>query len=155
MNIKTKRAFIFVVPLAFFVLDRLAKWYALAALPEGRGVVLLSWLKYEFFQNQGLAFSLFSPLMATVVSACAYIALGAYALRHKLSGKPFSNRELFSFVLIALGGASNIYDRLALGGVTDYIIFARSAWNIADIMILAGIALMLKREATGDKSTGA
>jgi hypothetical protein len=46
-----------------------------------------------------------------------------------------------------------VRDRLAMGGVTDYLIFARSAWNIADIMILAGIALML-RAPKGDKKAG-
>lgn len=151
---RVKRTLAVVLPIALFALDRLAKWYALAALPPERGAVLLSWLKLEFFQNQGLVFSLFSSLVATVVSACAYIALAVFALRHKLSGKPFLTRELWSFLLIALGGASNVFDRLALGGVTDYIIFARSAWNIADIMILAGIVLMVWGEPKGDKRTG-
>ncbi len=149
MNLKVKRTLAVVFPIALLALDRLAKWYALTALSSGRGAVLLSWLKYEFFQNQGLVFSLFSSLVATVLSACAYIALAVFALRHKFRGNKMTDRELWSFLLIALGGASNVFDRLVYGGVTDYIIFARSAWNIADIMILAGIVLMIKDDSKG------
>jgi lipoprotein signal peptidase len=149
MDARAKRALAVVFPIALLALDRLAKWYAFAALPPGRGAVLVTGLKYEYFQNTGLAFSLFSPAVATVVSAAAYLALAILAWRHRSSQKTFANRDLWSFLLIALGGASNIFDRLFLGGVTDYLIFARSAWNIADIMILAGIALMLRRAPKG------
>jgi len=140
---RVKRAPAVVLPIAFLALDRLAKWYAFAALPPGRGAVLVWGVKYEYFHNPGLAFSLFSPTVATVASALAFAALSVFALRHRLAGRPLLTRDLWSFCLIAAGGASNVYDRLASSGVTDYIIFARSAWNIADIMILAGIALMI------------
>jgi lipoprotein signal peptidase len=149
MNTRAKRTLAVVFPIALLALDRLAKWYALTALSHGRGAVLLSGLSYEYFFNPKLAFSLFTPSVALVVSTLAYLALAIFALRHRFSGKPLATRELLSFVLIALGGASNVYDRLTAGGVTDYIIFARSAWNIADIMILAGIALMLMGEPKG------
>lgn len=145
-----KRGLAIAIPVLLLVLDRLAKWYAQAALPPGRGAVLVPGLHYEFFRNGGLAFSVFSPTVATVAACAAYLALAAFALRHKLLGRPFAARELWSFALIATGGASNVFDRLFMGGVTDYLIFARSAWNIADIMILAGIALML-RVPKGDK----
>jgi lipoprotein signal peptidase len=153
---RVKRTLAVVLPIAIFALDRLAKWYAFAALPPGRGAVLVSGLSYEYFYNPGLAFSLFSPIVATVASALAFAALSVFALRHRLAGKPLASRDLWSFVLIALGGASNVYDRLASGGVTDYLIFFRSAWNIADIMILAGIALMVfARDPKGGRRTDA
>jgi len=155
MNARVKRALAVVFPLALLALDRLAKWHAFAALPPGRGAVLVSGLSYEYFYNPGLAFSLFTPAVATVASALAFIGLAAFALRHRLAGKPLATRDLWSFMLIAAGGVSNVYDRVASGGVTDYIIFARSAWNIADIMILAGIALMLVRAPKGGIRTDA
>ena len=143
MDTRAKRTPAVVLPIALLALDRLAKWHAFAALPPGRGAVLVWGVKYEYFHNPGLALSLFTPAVATVASALAFACLAVFALRHRLAGKPLASRDLWSFMLIALGGASNVYDRLAVGGVTDYIIFARSAWNIADIMILAGIALMV------------
>jgi len=144
---RVKRALAVVLPIALLALDRLAKWYAFAALPPGRGAVLVSGLSYEYFYNPGLAFSLFSPIVATIASALAFMSLAAFALRRRLAGKPLRTRDLCSFMLIAAGGASNVYDRIIGGGVTDYIIFARSAWNIADIMIIAGIALMIFERA--------
>jgi lipoprotein signal peptidase len=151
MDTRAKRTLAVVLPIALLALDRLAKWYAFAALPPGRGAVLVSGVKYEYFHNPGLAFSLFSPAVATVASALAFVALSVFALRRRLAGKALPARDLWSFCLIAAGGASNVYDRLASNGVTDYIIFARSAWNIADIMILAGIALMFfARAPKGD-----
>ncbi len=142
------------LPILLLALDRLAKWYAFAALPPERGAVLVPGLKLEYFFNPGLLFSLSSSAVASVVSAIAFVVLAAIALRRKLVGQPLLARDLWAFCLIALGGASNIFDRLASGGVTDYIIFARSAWNIADIMILAGIALMIGRAPTGGKRSG-
>jgi len=141
---RLERGLAFAVPLLLLGLDRIAKWYALAALPPGGGAVLVFGLRYETFTNSGLVFSLFPPTIAALVACAAYVGLAVFALRHKLSGQPLAVRELWSFLLIAAGGASNVYDRLFAGGVTDYLIFARSAWNIADIMILAGIALMLR-----------
>jgi len=153
MDTRVKRTLAIVLPIALLALDRLAKWYAFAALPPQRGAVLVSGLNYEYFHNTGLAFSLFSPAVATAASAVALTALAAFAARHRLAGHPLSVRETWSFWLIALAGASNVYDRLATGGVTDYLIFARSAWNIADIMILAGIALMFVRAPKGGSRT--
>ena len=149
---KVNRLSAVVLPLALAAADRLAKWYAFAALPPGRGAVLVWGLKYEYFFNSGLLFSLSSSAVATVASAIAFIALALIALRRKISGHELLTRDLWAFWLVALGGASNLYDRLASGGVTDYLIFARSAWNIADIMILAGIALLFfGRAPEGDK----
>lgn len=155
MNTRAKRTLAVVLPLALFALDRLAKWYAFAALPPTRGAVLVSGLNYEYFHNTGLAFSLFSPAVATAAAALALAALTAFAARRRLAGHALSVRETWSFWLIALAGVSNVYDRLATRGVTDYLIFARSAWNLADIMILAGIALMFVRAPKGGIRTDA
>ncbi len=115
---------------------------------------MVSGLRFEYFLNPGLLFSLSSSAAATTISALAYILLALAAVRrHMIRGVPLLARDLWAFMLIALGGASNLYDRIFSGGVTDYIIFARSAWNIADIMILAGLALMLKRHPTGGERT--
>jgi len=147
MAFRTKRLSAALVPLAIVAVDRLAKWYAMAALPFGRSVVFLPGVKFAYFQNDGLVFSWFDPFTATVASLLALAVFTFYGLHKKTS---FSKQKLVAFYLIGFGGASNIYDRLFYGGVADYILFARSAWNIADIMILAGIALILfKREPKG------
>ena len=143
------------MPVILLACDRLAKWYAQAALSSKGGAVLLPGLQYGYFLNSGLAFSTFGPAVAIIASALAFGALAILGLRlgWKREGAILPH-SLGSFLLIALGGASNVYDRITDGGVIDYILFARSAWNIADIMILAGLALMLWRLPTGGKRTG-
>jgi lipoprotein signal peptidase len=103
--------------------------------------------------NPGLVFSSFGPAVAIIASAAAFAVLAILALRMRARfDQPLTAIALWAFLLIALGGASNIFDRIAGNGVIDYIIFVRSAWNIADIMILAGLALMLRRVPTGAKT---
>jgi lipoprotein signal peptidase len=143
------------MPVILFASDRLAKWYAQAALSQDGGAVLLPGLNFGYFLNPGLVFSTFGPTVAVIASALAFGALAALALHQgRKLAPPLPPRALCSFLLIASGGISNIFDRLAHGGVIDYILFARSAWNIADIMILAGLALTLWRSPTGGKRTG-
>lgn len=145
-----KRLPVTAVPLALLALDRLAKWYASATLPPGGGVVLFNGLTYEYFQNTGLAFSLFNPAVALVASVLALAGFAIYVYAETKRCQLLPARKIAAYGLILLGGTSNTYDRIFSGGVVDYILFARSAWNIADLMILAGIALLIfKREPKG------
>ncbi len=154
MGGRAEKALAVALPVLLLAGDRLAKWYAQAALSSNGGAVLLPGLEYGYFLNTGLAFSTFGPMIAIVASVLAFGALAVFGLRLGWKrGSPMPPRSFASFLLIALGGASNVFDRIANGGVIDYILFARSAWNIADIMILAGLALMLLRSPTGGKRT--
>jgi len=134
-------------------IDRAAKWYATVALPP-EGVALFPGFAFRRFENDGLVFSIGNGPFVTLIATCALIGLGAVAVRAALraNGRP-SPRAVSAGLLVAVGGASNVIDRIATGSVTDYLIFTRSAWNLADIMILAGIALLIvDRGATGGRA---
>jgi signal peptidase II len=130
------------------VFDRLLKWHSFAALP-GEGAVLLPSFEYRYFLNSGLTFSLLNNPIAIVASLVAGLALVIW-LVWKLRREPrwiFAPINLAGVLLVALGGASNLFDRFYFRGVVDYLLFfSRSAWNIADIMILAGILLLLPKQ---------
>jgi lipoprotein signal peptidase len=153
-----KRIFAVLVPLLAVAFDRFLKWYSFAALP-GEGAVLFNGLEYKMFLNSGLVFSLLNnlaALLATLVAA----ALLALWLASKISADRswlFRPTNLFSVLLVSAGGASNLFDRIAYGGVVDYLIlFSRSAVNVADIMILAGVLLLiLKPDSKGGLSASA
>ena len=150
-----KRIFAVSCAIVAVVFDRLLKWHSFAALP-GEGAVLLPGFEYKYFLNSGLAFSLFNNLFAIIASLVAALALVLW-LVWKLRRDPrwiLSPTNLTGVLLIAFGGASNLFDRFYFGGVRDYLLFfSRSAWNIADIMILAGILLLiLKRDSKGGLS---
>ncbi len=133
----------FVIAALLLAADRYLKWYAVSALPP-EGVALLPGISFIYFQNPGLIFSLSGPLVATLASVTAYAALciGALALFKRKDSRLTDTRYQFAAVMIALGGASNMYDRVWHHGVTDYLLFFnRSAVNLADGMILAGIVM--------------
>jgi lipoprotein signal peptidase len=112
--------------------------------------------EYKYFLNSGLTFSLFNNPIAIIASLVAAFAL-VFWLVWKLRREPswiLSPINLAGVLLVILGGASNLFDRFYFRGVIDYLLFfSRSAWNIADIMILAGILLLvLKRDSKGGLS---
>jgi lipoprotein signal peptidase len=153
MSDRTKRLAAVVVSIALVSLDRIAKWYATAALPP-EGVALFPGVRFVFFKNPGLVFSLSVHEVAWVVSVIALIALVVVTIVawRRSSARVLEPRRFAAGISIALGGLSNVTDRLFFGGVTDYLVlFARSAINIADIMILAGIVLLIYKK---DDSTG-
>ena len=120
------------------------------------------WLKYVFLQgfsfdsyvitlggnalvyNDGVAFSMFAFLgiylkyiqSIILVALCGLIIYGGFIERHYV---PFG--------LILGAGASNVLDRFIHGGVVDYVFwhygFEFAIFNFADVMINAGVALIV------------
>lgn len=86
-----------------------------------------------FFRNNGLVFSLpVGKMLALAVSIGIWLIVVVAWQR-----KP--NPAL---LFIIIGGASNIIDRVRYGGVIDYIfIIPFAPFNLADVMILAGIVI--------------
>jgi signal peptidase II len=132
--------------LTVLTLDQLTKVWAVATLgPEPYTRVLPlgpEWLRLVYTQNTGVAFSLFQgmPLFFTITSILITAgAIYAYA-------KHLPNQR--SWVQVAmgllLGGAiGNIFDRLRLGYVVDFI--AVGWWpvfNLADSAITVGVTML-------------
>lgn len=88
-----------------------------------------------YFANPGIAFSIPLPQSVTLIIT-GLLMIGFVALLIK------SKRPDIKIALVCalLGAFSNFIDRLITGFTTDYfILFSRSAINIADILIIAGI----------------
>lgn len=106
--------------------------------------------------NSGVAFSIPMPTaISLTVSAALILALivGTYwALK---------TRNMFyawSFVVLAVGAASNSIDRIRFGGVVDYIeLPLLSTINLADILITIGVSMLaltlLRNAHTYDRTT--
>jgi signal peptidase II len=99
--------------------------------------------------NQGAAFSL---LHSTSGARWLFVAIGVVAIgvlasmvhRRRDGGR----LQLTSLALIAGGCLGNLIDRVHTGVVTDFILwhYRSHAWpvfNIADVALLVGVALML------------
>ena len=136
--------------LVIIVLDQVTKGLVEQYLEYGRPVVLTSWFNLTLQYNPGAAFSFLSDAggwqryffsgIAVVVSAVLVVWL--YRL-------PTSQRLLPLSLALILGGAiGNLWDRVALGHVVDFISvhyggYFFPAFNIADSAITVGAVLMI------------
>lgn len=116
---------------------------ALAVVP---GVVDLS-----YTENHGVAFSalermsIHPPAWALVALALAMTALvAAEWVRRRRAAWP----EHAGFALVVAGALGNAIDRIARGHVVDFIhVRYWPVFNVADILVVAGIALILLARA--------
>lgn len=136
--IKDPRLIIWAAVLAF-ALDRTLKAVALREAPACAGPVAFS-----LYFNRGLSFSLAVPsVVLWVLLGLAGAALVWAAVRHVRRQRTLP----VALLVVALGAASNFYDRLVVGAVVDYLLFfCWSAINIADVMIVGGLAWTLYKE---------
>ncbi|MEQ9465425.1 MAG: signal peptidase II [Haliea sp.] len=140
----------YAVALLVIVLDQLSKGMAEQYLDYGRPLVLTSWFNLTLQYNPGAAFSFLSDAggwqryffsgVAVVISGILVVWL------HRL---PPTLRLLPLSLALILGGAlGNLWDRVALGHVVDFISvhyggYFFPAFNIADSAISVGAALMI------------
>lgn len=108
--------------------------------------------------NRGAAFSMFSdhPVLLAVCSfllICLMLYIAFCLMSLTKAGR-------LSVAVLLGGGVGNLIDRLAFGGVTDYIrvLFVRfPVFNLADIAITLSVAALIlllltgKLENTGEK----
>ncbi len=128
-----KIRFLIFLNLGLIALDRLTKWFILNHYAD------------KLFKNPKLYFW-------AVNSAFLYVVVGAVLLLLVfLFFKTLKKRNFLlstGFSLIILGGLSNLFDRIIFGYVIDWIrvfFLPISIFNIADIMIIAGIVCIIFR----------
>lgn len=98
------------------------------------------WLGWEYFANTGVAFSIPLPsLITTRITPVIIVILLIVWRRNRNKHKLFH----FGIALIIFGAISNFIDRLAFGFTIDYLRVLTGVINIADIMIVAGMILLI------------
>ena len=106
-------------------------------------------------RNSGMAFSMLSGHFWLLTVFTALVIGGIVAF---LMAKPDEDKLLRAGLwLIAGGGLGNLYDRLTLGSVIDFIKldFVRFAiFNVADVCICAGAALVLLSAWRSERGKG-
>jgi len=146
------KALYLLISLLVLVADQWSKWLVEVRLdPHHMVTVIPNLLNLTHVRNTGVAFGLFAA-HGNVVGTWILSLLGIVALvfvgfyfRHI----PHGERTLLVALALVLGGAvGNLIDRLASGGVTDFIdlYFGHYHWhtfNIADSAITTGIVLMV------------
>ena len=106
--------------------------------------ILFGLIRIRYVENTGAAFSALSGsgLLLILLTAALIIAAIVWYLRHG-----DCNRWLAAGVtLIVAGGLGNLYDRLTLGYVIDFIevLFVRFAiFNVADVAVVCGTVCLI------------
>lgn len=129
------------------VADRILKAYA-QGLPEGTAFSFFPGLQFGYFLNPALFFFpawRWIPWVALVVLA---ILLGFWVLNlFRISSASWWIGFRISrpaTLAVLFGGASNVFDRFAYGGVIDYMnIFGLATINLADTLIFAGLLILI------------
>jgi len=141
--------------------DRVSKHFAAASLAGGpRQSFLADTVRLEYTENAGAFLGLgenWSPVVQTAVftvgTGLILCAMIAAAFRFRLSGP-----ALVGLALYLAGGASNLLDRVVRGSVIDFMNVGvgplrTGIFNVADMAILAGVAIFLYTQRHDEPAT--
>ena len=137
---------------AVVALDRLTKWIVETWVSLADSFrVIPGFFDIVHTQNRGVAFGLFDDSAnGWRASLLVALSLSAVVLLSALLWNPrrFDRRSLWGFSLILGGAAGNVFDRIAWGRVSDFLLLfiGRYQWptfNVADSAIVIGSGLLL------------
>ena len=135
--------FVFILAL----MDRVFKVLAERFLASGETVVLIPkviGLRLLQGGNTGAAFGILSGKTGLLAAISLIFSVG---LVYVLVKKKFKNDWVCrAFILIAAGAIGNLYDRLFIGFVTDYLMFLFMdfpIFNFADCLVDIGVAILV------------
>ncbi|HJZ61459.1 MAG TPA: signal peptidase II [Miltoncostaeaceae bacterium] len=124
------------------IVDQALKAIVRATMVEGDSIHVFPGLDIVRITNEGIAFGLF-PGRQSVVAVLTVVALCGIAIA--LAGLGRRNALVVTGGALLMGGSlGNLTDRLAHGGVTDFIDPAAwPAFNAADVAIIAGAVIVV------------
>lgn len=136
-SVKKSASKILLIATAFFAIDQFAKWLALefATTPIS---VIGDFFKIQIYQNTGIAFSINMPQIVIIALTYILLAGGIYFAYKDLNLENHWTQLLLG--VIAGGAAGNLYNRMTMGSVVDFIAIANyPVFNVADIGIAVGL----------------
>lgn len=144
----------FVIAVVVIVIDQITKVWAETELNDGSVIVVTSFFKFQLAYNTGAAFSFLGDAggwqrwLFSIIAIVFSAGIVVWIKKLVASGKTDRFYELLGFSLILGGAIGNLYDRIVLGHVIDFIVwhYERHYWptfNIADSAICAGAALLV------------
>jgi signal peptidase II len=148
----TRNALIISVTILALAADQVAKVVARSLLdPTDHIETLGGFLTFLRVENEGAFLGLgssISPVLRQILfiglPAVALILAVVYMFRSKNSSRLFQ----VGLALLVGGGLGNLFDRIVYGSVTDFLfmdfrIFHTGIFNVGDMAIMAGVAMLL------------
>lgn len=135
-----------------FLIDQAHKWWMLDMVGiEGRGrVPVLPFLDWQYMLNTGVSFSMFDNAGSSWQLTLTAFSVVVAAVMWVWLSRADTSRAMAAGLALIIGGAlGNGVDRVRLGGVVDYFLPHAfgvdwpTIFNIADVAIVAGVALLL------------
>lgn len=141
-----------VVAAAALGADQLTKWIVSSELALRGSIEVLGPLRIHHVRNSGIAFGLFSNATGVVIALTAIAVTGMFfyfarsGLRHPILPVALG--------LVLGGSVSNLFDRLRLGYVTDFLdVDYWPAFNLADTFIVLGVGLLFASFVAADRTS--
>ena len=140
------------VALAAVVADQVTKHIVTSTVALDDAVHVIGPLSIHHVQNSGIAFGLFS----SATSIVAVVTAGAIVWMLVFFARSGSRHPALpaAFGLLIGGSLSNLFDRVRLGHVTDFIDVAwwgLRVFNLADAFIVVGVIILLIALAGADR----
>jgi signal peptidase II len=148
------------VSLAVIVLDFVTKQAVLGAFKPGEELPILPFFSLVLAFNPGAAFSFLAGETGWQRWLFTAIAVVASAIVVWLLRRGGSAPYLLGLALIMGGALGNLWDRIVLGHVVDFLLFHWRGWafpafNVADSAITVGAGLLildsLRSRAAGER----
>lgn len=121
--------------ISFFILDRIL-----------RKIAIKGWI--NFSPNKNIAFGIPCPdfILYPLLIFIFYFVVSSLISAYQKE----NTGDFFAFALIFLGALSNVLDRINYSFIIDYLnLFSLSAINLADLMISAGIIILISQKIFG------
>ncbi len=128
--------------LGLFAADRISKILAQKFLAGGQSVKIFTFFHLTYVENTGAAFGMFHDGNAVLTAASVVMIAALCVIRRKLAG--YGRMAGLAAALIISGALGNLYDRIRLGFVVDFLDFRIwPVFNLADSYISIGAVLFL------------
>lgn len=143
---------LWLVPLIILLLDRVTKRLTLAFLP-GADIELLPYLHLNYVQNTGAAFGMLQN--GNVLFIVVALLIIGYILKNWKELCACGPLVKWGLLFILSGALGNLYDRITLGFVVDFIdLRVWPVFNVADSFITIGGVLLALSIFQGRKDSG-
>lgn len=129
--------------------DLATKAWISATFSYGETKIILPFLNLVLVHNTGAAFSFLADAGGWQRPFFIIVTLGVSAVLLAMLRSGAANRLLAAALALLLGGAAgNLYDRVTLGHVVDFVQLHAGGWyfpafNVADAAITIGVILLL------------
>lgn len=148
-----KGIFFLIIALLIFAADQIVKCLIVSSANVGETIASMPLLDFTYVQNTGAAFSVFEGKLSflTLVSIAFCIAEIVFWIKKKNIHVLLS----VAMTLMFAGALGNAIDRIVRGFVVDFIrvtFINFPVFNIADIAIVTGAALLIVYEIFFDKA---